>query len=156
MARAWSEPSRTSTRPAPGLRVEGAERAEGGRGAGQSAWTKEDAPPHHVGRPLHAVVLVVAAEALIVGHGTRVVEAVARDQLHHGRDPVDGHHGDLPHGVHGDATPVRAADVRRHHEGAPYARRSEDAFIAETVDRGVTRGTVRVARAPDEIGRAHV
>src|SRR5437870_1029266 len=144
---------RNFPQPAPSLQVDGDERAEGRRGARQSTWTQKDAPPHHVGRPLHAVVLVVAAEALIVGHGTRVVEAVTRDQLHHGRDPVDGHHGDLPHGVHGDATPVRAADVRRHHEGAPYARRREHALVAESVDCRMTGGAVRVARAPDAVDR---
>src|SRR5436309_1699666 len=144
---------RNFPQPAPGLQVDGDERAEGRRRARQSAWTQEDAPPHHVGRPLHAVVLVVPAEPFVVGHGTRVVEVVARDQLHHGRDPIDGHHGDLAHGIHRDATPVRSADVGRHDERPPHAGRREDAVIAETVDRGVTRGAVRVARAPNAVRR---
>src|SRR2546421_1674862 len=44
--------------------------------------------PHHVRRPPHAVVLVVATQPFVFGHGLLVVEPLAWDQLHHRRDPV--------------------------------------------------------------------
>ena len=137
--------------PPAGLQVDGHERAEGRRRARQAARAQEDAAPHHVRRPPHAVVLVVATQPFVFGHGLLVVEALAWDQLHHRRDPVHGHDGDLADGVHGHPAPVRAADVGRHHERAAHARRREDPIVPQAVDRRVTGGALRLTRAPDAV-----
>ncbi len=46
---------------------------------------------------------------------------------------------------------MRPTDVRRQHERPAHARRREDPFVAESVDRRVTGGAVRVARAPHAV-----
>src|SRR3989440_12382988 len=89
--------------------------------------------PHHVRRPPHAVVLVVATQPFVFGHGLLVVEALAWDQLHHRRDAVHRHDGDLAHRVHRHAAPVGPADIGRHHERAAHARRREGPIVPQAV-----------------------
>src|SRR5260370_26388191 len=79
------------------------------------------------------------------------MEALARDQLHHRPQPVHRYYGDLADRVHRDAAPMRPTDVRRQHERPAHARRREDPFVAESVDRRVTGGAVRLARAPHAV-----
>src|SRR5213079_1561465 len=90
-------------------------------------------------------------QSLVLGHGPLVVVLLTRDELHHGGDAVLRYHSDLPDRVYRDAAPVRPTEVRRHDERPPHARRREDAFVAEAVDRDVACGAVRFARAPDAV-----
>ena len=64
-----------------------------------------------------------------------------------------GDDGDLPRRIDRDAAPVRAADIRRHHQRALRAGRREDALVAKRLDRRAARGAIGVGDAPDLIDR---
>ena len=82
-------PERHLPEAAASLQIDGHQRSEGRRRAGEFRRREQHAPTHDVRCAAHEVVFVLLAEPLFRRSRLLKIEALARDELHDGRDSVD-------------------------------------------------------------------
>ena len=79
-------------------------------------------------------------------------QPLVRDEPHDHREPVGVHEEQVALRIVGRAAPVHAARVAREHDGAPQARRREDALGARGRDLLATPRAILLGGAPGVVG----